>query len=392
MSIPVGPTIYSIYVNNTLQSVFPLDVELRQSWGNHDLFFIRIEYPRLYSGIPSLQLWPDNAPVKIVWGRRPNNIQTWYGYVNHHTVDSNADSGSKATQITYICIGTSKPMNTDKTRTWNNTTPTYIARKIAGEYGFRAVLTSTNWLLPYEVQSNESDFKFLNRIADKVGYRFYVSGGTLYFIDPIVTLQGTSNSGIPVFRVDKKFTQVDTIRNFCMSKGDNIPGAVVANRTMYGIDPGSQTIFQATSNSIQDTSVNYIMNTWPAPSIQQASNLVSAWQSRSQFWLSSSAELFGNSYLYPGKMITLAGDQLPNEAAGYWLVASVTHMVKASGTSKSSSDKYVSQVTLLKNTSTILPTIKSVNKISPEFTACSLIGNSWKSADMSVLYDGVERV
>lgn len=391
MAIPVGPVVYSILVNGNAISEFPLDIELRQCWGQHELFFVRIEYPRQYTGIPKLKLWPDNAPVQIVWGRRPDNIQTWYGYVNHHKVDSNADSGSKATQITYICIGTSKPMNTDKTRTWGEVSPTYIARKIFGEYGLRSVLTSTDWILPHEVQSAESDFKFLNRIADKVGFRVFISGGTGYFIDPSVVLQGTSHAGVPAFYLDKRYTKVDTIRDFCMVRGDNIPGSVVANRHIYGLDPGSGTFYKVTADSNQTASIDYVLRDWPSVSQDQAKRLVQAWQNRSQFFMSASAELFGSSFIYPGKIVYLSGQQLPAEAAGYWMVGSAEHVAKSSGTVKTTSDKYVTRVDLLRNSDTYIPDF-NMTKISPEFVNCKLFDGKWISTDASVLYDGVVKV
>lgn len=386
---PVGPVVYAIAVNGDLIPEFPLDIELRQCWGQHELFFIRIEYPRQYTGIPTMKLWKDNDPVQITWGRSPDNIQTWYGYVNHHKVNSNADSGSRALQITYICTGTSKPMNNDKTRTWGQVTPTYIARKIASEYGFRSVLTKTDWILPYEVQSNESDFKFLNRISDKVGYRFWVSGSTLYFIDPTVVLQGSVHEGTPVFYLDKKYTQLDTIRDFSMNRGDNIPGNTIATRSIFGIDDSSNNIYQVNAASNVTADIDYIWQGWSPESADQAQRLVNAWQNRSQFWKHADAELYGTSSLYPGKLIYLTGMQLPAEAIGYWLVKSACHVAKASGTSKTSSDKYITRVEILRNTDTTIPAIKNVSKITPEFIPCNLFQGQWFSENASVLYDGV---
>lgn len=389
MALPVGPVVYAVYVNGIQIPEFPLDVELRQCWGHHDLFFLRIEYPRTANYIQALQLWAENAPVQIIWGRRPDNIQLWYGYVNHHNIKANADSGSKTLQITYICIGMTKPMNTDRTRTWGQVTPTYIARKIAGEYGMRAVLTKTDWVLPYEVQANESDFKFLNRIADKVGFRFWASNGTLYFIDPSVVLTGSAEQGVPIYSLDKRFTQVDTIRELEMNQGDNLPGAVKTKRILYGIDAESGNTYQANAITDQVTSVEQIMKVWPAESYDQGKRLVQAWQNRSQFWVSATAELFGTSYLYPGKSVMLQGYQLPQGAAGFWIVGRCEHVMKASGTTMTAADKYVTRTELLRNTTALTPKVKSVDKITPEFITCKLFNGVWRSQDQTVMYDGV---
>lgn len=396
MAFPIGPAIYAIYVNNSEVKDFAIDIELRQSWGCHDIFFIRYERPRTDLNFSVSQFWPDNAPVKIIWGRRPDNIQTWYGYVNHHVTNSNAASGSKALQVTYVLLGTSKPMNTDKTRSWGDVTPTYIAKEIAREYGLRAVLSRTTWIIPYEVQSNESDFKFLNRVADKVGFRFWVSGGTLYFIDPAIVLCGSQSQAVPEYKLDKLFTQLDSVRDFEMYEGGNVPGAVVANRSIFSFDTASGKIMQVQADPVPLSSgapvpsIDYIMSDWPADTLVDAKNLVNAWQQRNQFWQTACAELYGNTLIYPGKLVKLTGAQMPPNGSGFWIVASACHILRASGTSLTTSDKYVTQVTLLKNSTKQTPNLKKVVKIVPEFTACVLNqNNNWISQQATVLYDGV---
>jgi hypothetical protein len=383
----VGPVVYTIYVNGVLSNEFPVDIELRQAWGQHDIFYIRIEYKKMIT-YNNKSLWPNNAAIRIIWGQAPSNLQIWYGYVNHHTIDANSDSGSNVMQVTYTCTGTSKPMNTDKTRTWGEVTGTYLAKKIASEYGFRAILSQTDWVLPYEVQSNESDFHFLNRIADKVGYRFWVSGGTLYFIDPIVVLQGSGGQGVPTFYLDKSFLYMDTVRNFNMSLGDNIPGGAQTIRNIYGIDEATGMPFNIkANNATATTNVSQITTEWPVATINEAQNLVNAWQGRSQFWLAATAELYGTSYLYPGKLVYLQGNQLNKEALGYWIVASADHVMRTSGTSNPTNDRYVTYVELIKNETNILPKLKNIQKISPEFTTCNTISGIWKSTNQSVVYD-----
>lgn len=390
MATPVGPVVYGVEVNGISISDFPIDVELRQAWGMHDLFLLRIEYNRTYLGIHNMSLWPDNAPVKIIWGRRPNNIQTWYGYVNHHNISANADSGSTALQILYCCIGTSKMMNTDKSRQWGEVTPTYIARKIASEYGLRSVLTSTDWVLPYEVQANESDFCFLNRIAGKVGFRFWVSGATLYFIEPSVILSGSNRLAVPSFRLDKLFSQTDTVRQFCMNEGDNLPGAAIAHRTVYGIDKSSGQIFQSTATTANNPLITEIKTDRNVSSINEAQNIVQAWESMNQWWISASAELFGDVALYPGKIIYLDGLQMPQNSRGYWIVASVTHVLKSSRVSYTKESRYISQVELLRNSSSLTPTIKNTATVNPEIMDCILKpGNKWAATAATVMYDGV---
>jgi phage protein D len=386
---PAGQVIYKILVNGKTVTDLPLDVELRQEFGAHDTFSLRIEYNRARDDIQRLPLWPDDAPVQITWGRGPSDLSTWYGYVNHHTVDGNSSSGSQTLQITYTCIGTSKPMNSDKSRNWGQVTCTYLAKKIAQEHGLRAVLTKTNWILPFEIQANESDFTFLNRIASKVGFRFWVSGGTLYFIDPAVVLTSSSKVAVPEYRMDKMPGQLDTIRQFNSRQGGNIPGATLSNRQIYGLDWQSGSVIQVgaqTNNSNLFTQINsqqYVSD------ITDAQNRMNAWQSLSQFFIPATAELYGNTLLYPGKLVLLQGRQMPSGTQGYWLVSSVTHMLRSSYTSIGSEDRNISRVDILRNSTGSIPSIKEYNKINPEFVTCKLMNNRWISTNNSVIYDGV---
>lgn len=383
----VGQFVYQIYVNETLyRGSVPLDVQLTQEWGRHDIFSLRIEYPRLHPNPNSIQFWPDGAPVRIIWGRKPDNVNTWYGYVNHHENMSPADSGYDTFQTTYILIGTSKPMNTDTNRSWGRVTPTYIAKTIAAKYGLRAVLSSTDWILPFEMQVSESDFKFLNRLANKCGYRFWVSGGTLYFVDPTVVLMSGNLNSVPVFRQDKTFWQHDTMRRFRQLRGDNLPGSVVAERTLFGMTPENQIINLSTGNS---NAVVHQKNTRYVESFAEGKKIVQAWQNMSQFWIGAEAELYGSILVYPGKIVNIQGNWLPGGNQGYWIISKACHELKSAYSTRTSDDWYVTKVQMLRNNSGNIPNIKEMQIIKPEFVNCSLVGNSWKAVTNNVIYDGV---
>jgi hypothetical protein len=362
-------------------------VEFDFSWGQHDIVYVRYEYYRGLN-LTTHSLWTDNSPIRVVWGYS-GSTQVWYGYVNHHTLDANADSGSKDMQVTYTCIGTSKPMNSDLTMTWGQVSGTYMAKTIAAKYGFRSILTSSTWVLPSEVQANESDFKFLNRIADKIGYRFWVSGGTLYFLDPSVAIQGSANQAIPAFSMDKNFTYKDTIRDFTMLKGDNIPGSVVSNRSIYGIDSQTGQPFQvlAANPSGTTATISQVNVEWPVSSQSEASNLVNAWQGRSQFWQTATAELYGDSLLYPGKLVTLLGNQMPSESTGNWLVSGASHVLRSSYSGVPNFDRYVCHVQLMRNTTTQSLNLKQVTPVSPELISCSLSSGLWTASTQNIIYE-----
>lgn len=383
----VGQVVYQVYVNGLAYSNAPmiLNGELDQAWGQHDLFSLRIEYPRSFPNINNVSVWPDDTPIQIDWGRKPD-VNSWYGYVNHHEITQQSTSGTNAMQIEYFCIGTSMVLNPEKSRVWKQVSPTYIAKQIAKENGFRAVVTPIDWILDYEVQVSESDFQFLNRIANKTGLRFWCSGGTLYMVAPDIALYGAGQGAVPVFTSNKLLTQQDTIRQFQMVKGKNLPGAVVANRAVFGIDAATGQVFSAVANPARATSRIIIRNDAVATNYQTAKNWITAMAKLSQYWIGASAQLFGSTLLYPGKLINMQGLALPDNMAGNWLVSSAKHKLLSSGTSNPTLDRYLTDVTVFRNTEGAPVQLAGSQPISPELTTCALNqGNLWISNTPGVI-------
>jgi hypothetical protein len=385
MATPVGPVVYAIFVNGVSIPDLPLDSRLCQAWGQHDLFAVRIEYNRLFP-MSTIQQWADNATVQIVWGRRPGQLQTWYGYVNHSEQSSHADSGTQDLQYTYYCIGTSKPMNTVTSMTWGSVSPTYIAKQMAAKYHLRCVFSTTTTVLTNETQANMSDFNYMNALADKTGYRFWVSGGTLYFLNPTDLITNTSRQAVPQFVQNKSLTQQDTMRKFQVLQGDNLPGSTVATRTITGIDQTSGHLFTATTGSGSVTLPN---TTRVATSLGQAQSIIEAQADLSQFFVGATAELYGNTLIYPGKIIFLTGTALPGGNIGYWLVVSAKQILLSSGTGNPSNDKYVTQVVIMRNTMATVPALNNTVILSPEFVPCAVSNGQWFSSSQAVIANGV---
>jgi len=385
----VGAVVYNVFINGVpvVMPVYILDVELVQTWGCHDVMVLRVEYNRAFN-MQTVKPWADNATVMVAWGRKPQALNLWYGYVNHHKLSGNADSGTHNLQYTYYCIGTSKPMNSVDNQNWGSVTPTYIAKQIAQQHHLRCIVTSTDWQLPSEVQANESDFQFMNRIANKTGYRFWVSGGTLYLIDPSVVLVGAGQTTVPTYRMDKRLDWQDTMRDFQKLQGDNLPGSPVAERSVWGVDISTGQVFQAKAGSgtIKQNSTARV-----AVNLGDGQRHVNAWQDLSQWWMAATAEVFGDVSIYPGKVIGIQGNAVPQADQGLWIVSSAKHLMKASGTSAPTHDKYVTQVSMTRNSSGPQPTIKGATRIAPEFVECTASGGVWYSTSTGVIMDGTSQ-
>jgi phage protein D len=387
---PVQPVVYKVLVNQVAITDWVLDMEIDQCYNEQEQASLRIELRRS-DNMSGYVPWPVNAPVQIIWGRQPVALNNWYGYVNHYNV-ANADTGTKNVQYTYTLTGISKPMNTDVSTVWNNVTPTYIAKTIAAKYQLRCVVTSTNWILPVEVQANESDWIFLNRISQKTGFRFWVGNGTLYFIDPAVYIEGASSQGVPEFIMNKQPQYQDTVRNFEILKGDNLPGAVQAQRSIYGVDAATGQVFQSKAPNPTGSNVQHVNVERNVRSMDEGTKIVTAWQNLSQFWIGGQGELFGTASLYPGKLIYLSGNAFTDNNSGYWLVTSANHVLKQSGTTVYTADKYMTQVTMVRNQDATVPNITGISAPSPEICTCTLSDGVWVSTNTSVQYDGTLQV
>ena len=382
----LGPVLYKVFVNGIAYNNVPplLDVSLNEIFGQHDLFTFRIEYQPNFQ-VNQLTVWPNNTPISVQWGQSPD-LNWWYGYVNHHAVNSNADSGSKLLQITYTCIGTSSVLNSVQVNKWEQVTPTYVAKTIAAKNGFRSVTNPSSWLLPYEQQAAMSDFQFLSYLANKCGMRFWCSGGTLYMINPTTALEGGGQSTVPVFYSDKALNYADTCRDLNYLQGTNLPGSIQANRTLYAIDSATGQAFSATAPATVPTTRVAVKTTTSTTNYADASNRVNAWAALSQFWIGATATLYGNTHLYPGKVVHLVGAALPSNAAGFWLITSATHSLTSSGLASPELDSFLTEVIMMKNTDASSVTLSNITPVIPEMITCVLNkGGNWVASNLSAV-------
>jgi hypothetical protein len=402
----VGPVIYQILVNGVSFKDIGLvrDAELREAFGDHDLFFIRVDYPRTYPQINLVTTWANNTPIQVTWGRSPD-LNIWYGYVNHSEISSNSDAGTNTQQVNYVLIGTSAYLNIDRSRVWRNVSPTYIATQIAAENKMRTVVTPITTVLDYEVQAGESDFVFMNRIADKTGMRFWCSGGTLYLLEPAIALYGTASVSVAQFTFSKQMDVQDTVRNFTLLQGTNLPGAVVANRTVYGVDAASGAIISATAapttgqptsttnanNAITSNAATYINTVRPVTSQSEALATVTAWQNLSQYWVGATCQLFGNTLLYPGKLVELTGTGLMDGMAGFWLITSARHVLKASGLAYPVLDRYLVDVEIMRNNSGGTVLLSGEQRVTPEMVPMTLNAGIWSSGNQGIIRTRFQR-
>jgi hypothetical protein len=383
MTALLSPTVYTIKVQDTVVRDLVVDVEFRTAWGKHDLWFVRCNATKAQTK-KNIATWTDGAPVEIFWGRGPGNTHTWYGYVNHHVFSSQDDLAIGVLQVTYVLIGTSRVLNTEHSKNWASMSYSWMAQSIAKDNGFRCVFTQTAQLVS-ESQASESDFAFLNRMAEKIGFRFWCSGATMYFIDPQVLFTAFTYLSVPTYRIDMNGVVFDTARLFEKTQGGNIPGSVVGQRQISGFDGKTGRVLTLKTGS-GSTAMAYTDR--HVQSYNDGQQSINAKQSRAQFWVTATVEVYGDTSLYPGKMMQLVGAAMPHESEGAWLVSGATHIMAPGGTGRPAHDRYVTKLALVRNVQAT-PILKDVQRIQPEFVPCVLFDGRWRSTVLGSIRDGV---
>lgn len=385
---PLGNVYTAIKVSGQPVRDWPRKFELHQEWARHDTMRLDVTVPMRRPYQSRLTAWPDGSPVEITWGRlSPRTLSTWYGYVNHSELGSSADDSRRGIQIAYVLTGTSKPMNSAVNKTWLNMSASTIAQQIARKWRLRCVYTSSSWILDYEIQGGESDFAFLSRLAQKVGFRFGVSGGTLYFTDPMMLLSAASTYFIYDYRIDHLTDRQDTAWDFRRLAGDALPGSTYATRQVWGIDASTNQPFHVNAAGAASPLIIQRCDKY-ARNRQEAQAMADATQALGQFQVGCDVTVLGNPLLYPGKVFRLDGAAMPDSSAGYYLVSSSVHEMYASGKPDPDKDIYRTRITGLKDSRSYIPAYKGIQKISPEVVTCILAGSQWQSSNQSAIREG----
>lgn len=301
------------------------------SFGQHTVGTLEILIP----GGTNPWVAPEWTPVtlRLTDGRVS---EPWYGYVHHGGVVTTT-YGQRNAVVRYTLIGTSLPLNDEKTRSWKNVTRSSIVRQIAKEHRLRTLMSVHRTVIPYYAQSG-SDWRVLKDMADQTGYRLWVDGSTVRFVDAKLLLEGVSVSETPTFSQSVTPGVLNTLHQFESKIGTMVPraGGTAANQVVNGIDVRNKTIIKATSTTSTQNSgspagstpVLHKVNTGIRVSqYGQASELVSSASINTQGWLTATAVVTGSPSLEPGSIIDIEGNRIPADQHGLWLVTKATQRV-----------------------------------------------------------------
>lgn len=289
-------------------------VTVRQKFSNHTLAFLDYRIDHRFDYL----LPPENTPVQASFGRSPMGVSMFYGYVNHY--ETVTENGRALARL--VAVGTSKPMNAVRPASWQDVTRSSIARDIAARHRLRSVVHDHPYVIDNWATGNRSDFQALKALAEETGYRLWVDGSTVWFLDPSKLLRNASNmSAVTV-------TQRD-IRNSRVLGGSNIPGEILASkrRVQFGLDYRTNEFFESTSGQ---TSNPTEMLTGTANTFSEAQDIADAADRRQQDYYALKAEISGNARVYPGALVNVESGRVNTDQGGVWIASETEHEVTQS--------------------------------------------------------------
>lgn len=394
---------FEVLVNGEYLRQYAKKVEIIEQTNAHPVVLLDIEYVGNVSaqgktGVRgSWQYIKEQTPIAINFGMQPNHIRQIIGYVASYTLKNSADNkgqrGLITTCVQYTIVGASQVMQSTKNIAWKHTSPSTIAAAIATKNGFRSVIHPYVAAINYRLQ-NMSDFKFLCKLADEIGYRFYVDNTDLYFINPKVILNRSNLRNIPHFWSYNKPGLWDSIRSFEPIVGTITPdGGIVANRTISGINMNTgktlsasdnYQLFNSPTSSATAATITKYFNDSPADSLYEANQKLVADTNANLYWLTANCVLRGDSRVKPNTLVLFSGSALPDTEAGYWLVQSVRHVLSQPADSGPKTDaRYTIYAEVVRDqvysaTITTPEALSSATQIVP----ASLVGGTWRSSNI----------
>lgn len=311
----------------------PSRAELREGFGKHQVAILDFAVPRG----TTRRIPPEMTPLAYRWGYGPSSLRSFVGYVNHHEILDSADTSV----LRLFTAGTSLPMNNPNPRSWTRVTASYVAREIGARHGLRVVLHKSPEILPYWTQGNETDFVMLQRLAKRAGFRVWVDGSTLYFLDPRKLVRTPRLQDLQVFTLDGNASH-DTLYRLHTISGSLAPRAGTLTRNeVYGIDSKSGSLIKATSNKVLSDQghvqpSNKTINLLAADGPFEARRLAEASVSNGT-WVVQEAEVAPNSKTRLGDVVRLGGSQIATGSEGLWLVSGTVQVIENANRRRGSS-------------------------------------------------------
>ena len=174
-----GQVLSDIYVSRLQQVMVHLTHEHRMStvkilFNNEDMRFT--DDP----------IFDEYKPIRVRFGYASTGYQPVGGtfFSLGPKIICNGTTGRDQIEITAVSEEFMMGIQEER-KIWSNMSYSQIVQKIAEKYGFLAAVQNTHDVKEHTAQVNESDWKFLESLAVKMGYQVYIERGILHFHKPL---------------------------------------------------------------------------------------------------------------------------------------------------------------------------------------------------------------
>ena len=267
------------------------------------------------------------SPVIITYGFPEKN--TMYGFVHHLSGDRTRNNSFM--EVTFI--GSSFPMKQQAQEVYKNVTGDQVVTQIANKHGFTANTIPHERVWDQLVQSGETDWEFLVKVAKKCGYSLRVDNTTISF-QPMMYEYSLYRDTAPVFEL-KGVGQPNgwSMQSFEPIVGDSVPyeDAIKGAVAVSGMDYINDTPLTRTEKSLKmktrKVSKPEMFDIFSTSTVivdhETASYEAKAAEDRNSFPYRATAVVKGFSEARPDMPVFLDGIGEPY--SGYWTVLEVTH-------------------------------------------------------------------
>ncbi|KJK55522.1 phage late control D family protein [Saccharothrix sp. ST-888] len=365
--------------------------------GAHQVVELTVHHV-LGMGVPSQSLrslagpiWPENTPVHVRYGWWADDSGDFYGYVvSSKVLASERDvtfGHAVVLPVVYTMVGASMPMQSRQNRVWSDVTASYVAREIGSSFDFQTAVDTSAARFPSLMQ-RASDWEFLVDLANRVGYRLFVDGTTLWCVSRS-TVMPTADGSIPTFWQYKAPGAVSSIREFTSTVGDTDPAGGV--RSIYqtaGFNRSSGVTTAATfampRADVRGDPVRPVIRRQyddrPAHDYDEAATLLAG--DTVYLWAEARAVVNGDPRLRPGCVVDLRGDGIGAQNSGLWMVRSASHRIVVSHADPRQSE-YTTTLVLGRDDAAALqlPVQPTFRRPSPTV----LVSNRWRAQTVGSL-------
>lgn len=315
------------------------EMKLEQQINTHDMLTLTFSD----FGLLMLKGLTTQSPVKVTW-RTSNGIKGKFFGVVYGIQRTHAIQASKEVEI--ICIGLTFLMKNSKSGIWTNKTVADVVKVIAQRNGLKAVVSGHSARYSQITQQGESDWEFLQKLAEMSGYTIAVKEKTLLFktIDELVS---ESIGGMPLLFQEQTFMppfsslEEQTLDKLTPLYGDYLEHPELSKNSFKitrGVDPIKATTFTSTESpktkqQIRKTKNDPIFNQELTSAVvntkEFSQSVAKAKAAKARFNIPAHFKSQGDPRITPNSLVEVDG--VLEDVDGYWLVHKVTHYLNVNG-------------------------------------------------------------